>query len=97
MNSTTRKSSMPSQSFAVIDVPETVSSSLENATDNTPRESRRPNSEKLEGFTVKLAWAFASAFLLLLLVSLLLAVAGYVGSAFASDLQPKSVSSSAGK
>ncbi len=54
----------------------------------------RPNSMKLEAFTVRLAWAFASAVLLLTAVSLLLVVAGYAGSAFTSDLQPKSVSSS---
>ena len=61
------------------------------------RKFMRPNSEKLEAITVRVAWTFASAVLVLLAVSLLLAVAGYVGSAFASDLQPKSVSSSAGK
>jgi len=57
----------------------------------------RPNSEKLEAFTVGVAWVFASAVVLLLGVSLLLAVASYVGSAFASDLQPKSTSSSRGR
>jgi hypothetical protein len=55
----------------------------------------RPNTMKLEVFTVRLAWAFASAVLLLLLVSLLLVVSGYAGSTF--DLQPRTVSSSRGR
>ncbi|HWO39330.1 MAG TPA: hypothetical protein VNO32_61945 [Candidatus Acidoferrum sp.] len=88
---------MQSQSFVVIDLPKTASSSVENATDNSTREPMRPNSEELEAFTVRVAWLFASAVLLLLAVSLLLAVVGYVGSTFASDLQPKSVSSYAGR
>jgi hypothetical protein len=58
------------------------------------RKLTRPNSVKLEAFTVRLVWAFASAVILLMVVSLLLVVAGYAGSAFANDLQPKSASSS---
>ena len=61
---------------------------------NQMRKLMRPNSVKLEAFTMRLAWAFASAVFLLMAVSLLLVVAGYAGSAFATDLQPKSVSSS---
>ena len=85
---------MKSQSFAVIEVPATKSSSEENAPDDTDRKLMRPNSEELEAFTVRLAWAFASAVILLMVVSVLLVVAGYAGSAFTTDLQPKSVSSS---
>jgi hypothetical protein len=57
----------------------------------------RPNSVQLEAFTVRLAWGFASAVLLLMVVSLLLMKAGYAGSTFASDLQTKTVSSSWGR
>jgi hypothetical protein len=41
-----------------------------------------PNSVELEAFRVKPAWGFASAVLLLLVVSLLLVVGGCAGSAF---------------
>jgi hypothetical protein len=54
----------------------------------------RPNNVKLETFTVRLAWGFESAGLLLIVVSLLLAVAGCAGSIFAPDLEPKTLSSS---
>jgi hypothetical protein len=80
---------MKSQSLAVIELPATASSSVE-------KKLMRPNTMKLEAFTVRLAWAFASVVLLLLLVSLLLVVAGYAGSTLASNLQPKMVSSSRG-
>ena len=80
--------------FAVIELSATAASSWQNAMVNPEKKLMRPNSVKLEAFTVRLAWAFASALLLLTAVSLLLVVAGYAGSAFTSDLQPKSVSSS---
>lgn len=53
-----------------------------------------PNNLKLEAFTVKLAWAFASAVVLLVVVSLLLVAAGYAGSIVAPDVQPKTLSTS---
>jgi hypothetical protein len=87
---------MKSQSLAVIELPATASSSLEGATHDMEKKLMRPNNEKLEAFSVRLAWAFASAILLLLLVSLLLLVAGYAGSTFASNVQSKTVSSSRG-
>jgi hypothetical protein len=68
---------------------------MERPTDDMEKNLMRPNTMKLEAFTVRLAWAFAFAVLLLLLVSLLLVVSGYVGSTF--DLQPKTVSSSRGR
>ena len=80
--------------FAVIELSATAASSWQNAIVNPEEKLKRPNSVKLEAFTVRLAWAFASAVLLLTAVSLLLVVAGYAGSAFTSDLHPKSVSSS---
>jgi hypothetical protein len=80
--------------FAVIELSATARSSVRNAIVSPEGKLMRPNGMKLEAFTVRLAWAFASAVLLLTAVSLLLVVAGYAGSAFTSDLQPKSVSSS---
>ena len=53
-----------------------------------------PNNVKLAVFAVKLAWAFASAILVLVVVSFLLVVAGYAGSILSPDLQPKTVSTS---
>jgi len=53
----------------------------------------RTNNMKLETFTVRFAWGFASTVLLLLLVGLLLLVAGLAGSSFAQDSQPKTFSS----
>lgn len=55
----------------------------------------RPNSLKLEVFTVALAWAFACAVCLLIVLTALLVASGYAGSTFSSDLQPKSASSAA--
>ena len=53
-----------------------------------------PNNVKLEAFTVKLAWAFASAVLLMVVVSFLLVVAGYAGSTFSPDAPAKAPSTS---
>ncbi|HWW14668.1 MAG TPA: DUF2950 family protein [Candidatus Dormibacteraeota bacterium] len=53
----------------------------------------RTNNMKLEAFTVRLAVGFTSTVLLLLLVGLLLAVAGFAGSSFAQDTQRKTFSS----
>ena len=86
---------MKSQSLVVIELPATASSSMESTTDDMEKKLTRPSSMKLEAFTVRLAWAFASAVLLLMVVSLLLVAAGYAGSTF--DLQPKTVSSSQGR
>jgi hypothetical protein len=80
--------------FAVIELSATAASSVQDAIANPEGKLMRPNSVKLEAFTVRLAWAFASAVLLLTVVSLLLVMAGYAGSAFISDVQPESVSSS---
>jgi len=53
----------------------------------------RTNNMKLETFTVRFAWGFASTVLLMLLVGLLLLVAGLAGSSFAQDSQPRMFSS----
>jgi hypothetical protein len=55
----------------------------------------RTNNMKLETFTVRLALGFTSTVLLLLLGGLLLVVAGFAGSSFAQDSQPKTFSSPA--
>jgi hypothetical protein len=65
-----------------------------NATDDLRKNLMRPNSVRLEAFTVRLAWGFVSAVFLLLVMSLLMAVAGYAGSRFAPE--PKTISSSWG-
>ena len=57
------------------------------------REVMRTNNMKLETFTVRFAWGFASTVLLMLLVGLLLLVAGLAGSSFAQDSQPRMFSS----
>jgi len=57
----------------------------------------RPNDLKLQAFTVGLAWAFACAVCLLIVLSVLLVAAGYAGSTFPSDVQPNSASSSWGR
>ena len=53
----------------------------------------RPNNTKLETFTVRLAVGFTSTVLLLLLVGLLLVAAGFAGSSFAQDSQPRTFAS----
>jgi hypothetical protein len=57
------------------------------------KELRRTNYMTLETFTVKLVCGFASGIFCLLLVVLLLLVAGFAGSSFAQDSQPKTFSS----
>jgi hypothetical protein len=53
----------------------------------------RTNNMRLEAFTLRLAWGFASIVLLLIAVGLLLLVAGLAGSSFAQDSRPKTFSS----
>ena len=53
----------------------------------------RTNNMKLEAFTLRLAWGFASIVLLLMAVGLLLLVAGLAGSSFAQDSRPRTFSS----
>jgi hypothetical protein len=55
----------------------------------------RTSNMKLETFTVRLAVGFTSTVILLLLVGLLLAVAGFAGSSVAQVSQPKTFSSAA--
>lgn len=88
---------MKSQSSPGIELTAIASSSGENAADAMERKLVRPNSLKLEAFTVGLAWAFACAVCLLIVLSVLLVAAGYAGSTFPSDVQPKSASSSWGR
>jgi hypothetical protein len=57
------------------------------------KQMMRTNNMKLEAFMVRLACGFASVVLLLLLVGLLLLVAGFAGSSFAEESQPRTFSS----
>jgi len=72
-----------SKSFAVNQLSETACASVrvpDNASDN---ELVRTNNVKFEAFAMRIAWAFASIVVLLVVVSLLLVVAGYAGSSLA--------------
>jgi len=77
-----RRNSMKSQSLPVIELPAMAVPSRENATDKIDRKLMRPNSLNLEAFAVGLAWAFAGAICLLIVLSILLVAAGYAGSTF---------------
>jgi len=93
-----KETSVNSQSFSGIELPAMASASVESVTKDMENKLMRPNGVKLEAFAVvRLAWGFASAVFLLMMVSLLLVVAGYAGSSFASDLQPQTVSSPTGR
>jgi len=76
---------MKSRSFPVIELAAIASSSGDNASDDVERKLTRPNSLKLEAFTVGLAWAFACAVCLLIVLTVLLVAAGYAGATFPSD------------
>ena len=78
---------------ATVERPAIASCSVEKVIDDMEN-LMGPNNVKLEAFTVKLAWAFASAILVLVVVSFLLVVAGYAGPIFAPDAQPKTLSTS---
>jgi hypothetical protein len=84
---------MKSSSLAVVEQSATAFSSKEGPADSMPKLMVMHN-VKLEVLTVRVAWAFASVISLLMVVSLLLMVADYAGSAFAPDLRPKTVSTS---
>jgi hypothetical protein len=56
-------------------------------------ELMRTNNMKFEAFTVRTAWGFASTVLLLLGVGLVLLVAGFTGSSFAQESQPRTFAS----
>ena len=62
-------------------------------TDGVEEELMRTNNMKLEAFTVRVAWGFASTVLLLLVVGVLLLVAGLAGSSFAQESRPSIFSS----
>jgi hypothetical protein len=85
---------MRSHSVAVTRQPATASFPPEETPD-VEKILLRPNNVMLEAFTVRLAWGFASAVLLLIALSLMLVVAGYAGSMFAPE--PKTLSSSSGR
>lgn len=75
---------MKSQPSAVLERAGNASQSVERVAHDVETLTR-PNNIKLDAFIVKLAWAFASAVLVLVVVGLVLVVAGYAGSIFAPD------------
>jgi hypothetical protein len=84
---------MKSNSLAVAEQSASGLSAKEGRPDSMPK-LMVLNNVKLEVLPVRVAWAFASVIVFLMVVSLLLVLAGYAGSAFASDLGSKTVSSS---
>ena len=82
---------MKRHSSAVIEFSAAVPSSIKVETGHKAQNSMDGNNVSLETFTVRFAWAFASAVGLLIVVSLLLAVAGFAGSNFDPALQPKAL------
>lgn len=83
---------MKSPPSAVLERPGIASRSVERVADAIDIRTR-PNNVKLQEFTVKLAWVFASAVFLLVVVGMVLVVAGYAGTIFAPDA-PQSPSTS---
>lgn len=71
---------MSSKSFAVNQLSEMADASVRASDDGSDIELIRTNNLKLEAFAMRIAWAFASIVVLLVIVSLLLVVAGYAGS-----------------
>jgi lipopolysaccharide/colanic/teichoic acid biosynthesis glycosyltransferase len=69
--------------FAVNHLSETACASVRVRDNGSDNELIRPNNMKLEAFAKRIAWAFASIVVLLVIVSLLLVVAGYAGSRLA--------------
>ena len=59
---------------------ETAYASVPVADNGLDKELIRTNNRKLEAFAIKVAWAFASIVVLLVIMSLLLVVAGFAGS-----------------
>lgn len=83
---------MKCYSSALIEFPGTAHSSVKIATEHIEETSVRPNNLRLDDFSVRFAWVFASTVALLLAVSLLLAVAGYAGSTLDSAAHTKTPS-----
>jgi hypothetical protein len=67
-------------SFAVNQLSETAYGSVRGPDNGWDDKLIRTNNMKLEAFAMRMAWAFASIVVLLVIVSLLLVVAGYAGS-----------------
>jgi len=74
---------MKSRSFTLSELPAAGFVSVKNLTDDTKKVHSYPNNAKLETITVRVAGGFVFVVLLMTVVSLLLVVAGYAGSAFA--------------
>jgi hypothetical protein len=74
---------MSSKSLAVNQLSETAYASVRVPDNGSDNERIRTNNMRLEALVMRIAWAFASIVVLLVIVSLLLVVAGYAGSRLA--------------
>jgi len=74
---------MSSKSVAANQLSKTAYASMRVPDNGSDRELIHTNNVKLEAFAMRIAWAFASIVVLLVIVSFLLAVAGYAGSRLA--------------
>ena len=75
---------MKSQPSAVLERPATASPLVEKVARDVGIRARA-NNMRLEALALKLAWAFASAVLLMVVIGMVLVIAGYAGSIFAPD------------
>lgn len=84
---------MKRHSSALIEIPAAAALSIEIGIGRNEQKSMSANNATIESLAVRFAWVFASAVVLLMVVSLLLAVAGYAGSTFDRASQPKPIPS----
>ena len=78
-----RRLSMSSKSFAANQLSVTAHASVQIPDNGSDKKLIHTNNMKLEAFAMRIAWVFASIVVLLVVVSFLLAVAGYAGSRLA--------------
>ena len=74
---------MSSKSFAANQPTVTAYASVQVPDIGSDNELIRTNNMTIEAFAMRIAWAFASIVVLLVIVSLLLVVTGYAGSRLA--------------
>ena len=74
---------MGSKSFAVNQLSETAYASVRVPDNGSDNQLIRTHNMRLETFVIRIAWAFGSIFVLLVVVTLLLVAADYAGSRLA--------------
>jgi hypothetical protein len=74
---------MSSKSLAVNRLSETAYASVRVPNNGSKNQVIQTNDMKLEAFALKIAWVFAFIVVLLMILSFLLATAGYAGSRLA--------------